>query len=146
MLHPPRFYYVKKTREVAFWTFIRRWNHKPLGFFDIIIPKRIEHLQKEEPFSSDPYFRNQNGRYAGNWCTTKCKIESKNILIFIQVGICNCKAIPLNQNNIWYWGQDCILQAFLPSTLKVKSGLCQLDTFKFRRQSVRLWNFKDGGS
>ena len=24
--------------------------------FDIIKPRRIEHLQKEEPFSSDPYF------------------------------------------------------------------------------------------
>ena len=56
MLHPPGFYYVKKTREVGFWTFIRRWNHKPLSFYDIIKPSRIEHLQKEEPFSSDPYF------------------------------------------------------------------------------------------
>ena len=56
MLHPPGFYYVKKTREVAFWTFIRRWNHKPLRFFDIIKPRRIEHLQSEEPFFSDPYF------------------------------------------------------------------------------------------
>ena len=27
-----------------------------LRFFDIIKPRRIEHLQKEEPFSSDPYF------------------------------------------------------------------------------------------
>ena len=27
-----------------------------LIFFDMIRPKRIEHLQKEEPFSSDPYF------------------------------------------------------------------------------------------
>jgi hypothetical protein len=25
-------------------------------FFDIIKPRRIEHLQKEEPFSSEPYF------------------------------------------------------------------------------------------
>ena len=25
-------------------------------FFDIIKPRRIEHLLKEEPFSSDPYF------------------------------------------------------------------------------------------
>ena len=50
------FFYVKKTREVAFWTFIRRWNHKPLRFFDIIKPRRMEHLQSEEPFSSDPYF------------------------------------------------------------------------------------------
>ena len=47
----------KKTREVAFWTFIRRQNHKPLQFFDIIKPRRIEHLQNQEPFSSDPYSR-----------------------------------------------------------------------------------------
>ena len=26
-------------------------------FFDIQKPRRIEHLQSEEPFSSDPYFR-----------------------------------------------------------------------------------------
>jgi hypothetical protein len=25
-------------------------------FFDIIKPRRMEHLQSEEPFSSDPYF------------------------------------------------------------------------------------------
>ena len=56
MLYPPGFYYVKKTREVAFWTFIRRQNHKPLRFFGIIKPRRIEHLQNQEPFSSDPYF------------------------------------------------------------------------------------------
>ena len=29
-------------------------------FFDIIKPRRIEHLQSEEPFSSDPYFRPKN--------------------------------------------------------------------------------------
>ena len=28
-----------------------------IRFFDIIKPRRIEHLQSEEPFSSDPYFR-----------------------------------------------------------------------------------------
>ena len=27
-------------------------------FFDIIKPRRLEHLQSEEPFSSDPYFSN----------------------------------------------------------------------------------------
>ena len=43
MLTPPGFYHVKKTREVAFWTFIRRQNHKPLSFFDIIKPRRGEH-------------------------------------------------------------------------------------------------------
>ena len=26
------------------------------SFFDIKKPRRIEHLQSEEPFSSDPYF------------------------------------------------------------------------------------------
>ena len=28
----------------------------PLSFFDKIKPRRIEHLHKEELFSSDPYF------------------------------------------------------------------------------------------
>ena len=30
------------------------------SFFDIKKPRRIEHLQSEEPFSSDPYFRNES--------------------------------------------------------------------------------------
>ena len=29
------------------------------SFFDIKNPRRIEHLQSEEPFSSDPYFSDQ---------------------------------------------------------------------------------------
>ena len=33
-------------------------SHNKKIFFDIIKPRRIEHLQSEEPFSSDPYFCN----------------------------------------------------------------------------------------
>ena len=29
------------------------------SFFDIKKPRRMEHLQSEEPFSSDPYFSNK---------------------------------------------------------------------------------------
>ena len=45
----------KKLRGLWFYLLLKV-NTTSLGFFDIIKPRRIEHLQKEEPFSSDPYF------------------------------------------------------------------------------------------
>ena len=37
-------------------------------FFDIKKPRRIEHLQSEEPFSSDPYFRSRILLYNNMMC------------------------------------------------------------------------------
>ena len=40
------------------------------SFFDIKNPRRIEHLQSEEPFSSDPYFRYSNHVFINNMYKT----------------------------------------------------------------------------
>ena len=40
--------------------------------FDIIKLRRIEHLQNQEPFSSDPYFRGCNGQQNHN-CNHRCQ-------------------------------------------------------------------------
>ena len=53
MLYPPGFYYVKKTKR---FVILSSDKSSDRNLFDIIKPRRIEHLQKEEPFSSDPYF------------------------------------------------------------------------------------------
>ena len=57
MLYPPGFYYVKKPRRFVILSSDKSSEHNLSCFFDIIKPRRIEHLQSEEPFSSDPYFR-----------------------------------------------------------------------------------------
>ena len=57
MLYPPGFYYVKKTKRFVILSSDKSSERNLSSFFDIIKPRRIEHLQSEEPFSSDPYFR-----------------------------------------------------------------------------------------
>ena len=57
MLHPPGFYYVKKPKRFVILSSDKGSERNLSCFFDIIKPRRMEHLQSEEPFSSDPYFR-----------------------------------------------------------------------------------------
>ena len=57
MLHPPGFYYVKKSKRFVILSSDKSSERNLSCFFDIIKPRRMEHLQSEEPFSSDPYFR-----------------------------------------------------------------------------------------
>ena len=56
MLHPPGFYYVKKPKRFVILSSDKSSERNLSCFFDIIEPRRMEHLQSEEPFSSDPYF------------------------------------------------------------------------------------------
>ena len=56
MLHPPGFYYVKKRKRFVILSSDKSLERNLSCFFDIIKPRRMEHLQIEEPFSSDPYF------------------------------------------------------------------------------------------
>ena len=56
MLYPPGFYYVKKPKRVVILSSDKSSERNLSCFFDIIKPRRVEHLQKEDPFSSDPYF------------------------------------------------------------------------------------------
>ena len=62
MLHPPGFYYVKKPKRFVILSSDKSSERNLSCFFDIIKPKRMEHLQSEEPFSSDPYFRDTSPR------------------------------------------------------------------------------------
>ena len=56
MLYPLRFYYVKKTKRFVISSSDKSSERNLSSFFDIIKPRRIKLLLKEEPFSSDPYF------------------------------------------------------------------------------------------
>ena len=56
MLYPPGFYFVKKPKRFVILSSDKSSERNLSSFFDIIKPWRIEHLQSEEPFSSDPYF------------------------------------------------------------------------------------------
>ena len=57
MLHTPGFYYVKKPKRFVILSSDKSSERNLSCFFDIIKPRSMEHLQSEEPFSSDPYFR-----------------------------------------------------------------------------------------
>ena len=56
MLHPPGFYFVKKPKRFVILSSDKSSERNLSSFFDIKKPRRMEHLQSEEPFSSDPYF------------------------------------------------------------------------------------------
>ena len=59
MLQPPGCYYVKKPKRFVILSSDKSSERNLSCFFDIKNPRRLEHLQREEPFSSDPYFSNQ---------------------------------------------------------------------------------------
>ena len=48
---------------------------QPLLFFDIIKPRRIENLQREEPFCTDPYL-------SGNWLCNTHQYELRIVRFF----------------------------------------------------------------
>ena len=56
MLYPPGFYFVKKPKRFVILSSDKSSERNLSSFFDIKKHRRIEHLQSEEPFSSDPYF------------------------------------------------------------------------------------------
>ena len=56
MLYPPGFYFVKKPKRFVILSSDKSSERNLSSFFDIKKPRRIEHLQSKEPFSSDPYF------------------------------------------------------------------------------------------
>ena len=60
MLHPPGLYHVKKPKKNVNLSYDKSSERNLSCFFDIRKPRRIDHLQSEEPFSSDPYFSVQN--------------------------------------------------------------------------------------
>ena len=58
MLYPLGFYYVKKPKRFVILSSDKSSERNLSYFFDIEKPKRIEHLQSEEPFSLDLYLNN----------------------------------------------------------------------------------------
>ena len=56
MLYLPGFYFVKKPKRFVILSSDKSSERNLSSFFDIKKPRRIEHLQSEELFSSDPYF------------------------------------------------------------------------------------------
>ena len=56
MLYPPGFYFVKKPKRFVLFSSDKSSERNLSSFFDIKKLRRIEHLQSEEPFSSDLYF------------------------------------------------------------------------------------------
>ena len=56
MLYPHGFYYVKKPKRFVILSSDKSSERNLSSFFDMKKPRRIEHLQSEEPFSSEPYF------------------------------------------------------------------------------------------
>ena len=69
MLYPPGFYYVKKPKRFVILSSDKSSEHNLSSFFDIKKPRRVEHLQSEEPFSSDPYFRYKTSQTLDSYCT-----------------------------------------------------------------------------
>ena len=60
MLYPPGFYYVKKPKRFVILSSDKSSERNLSCFFDMRKPRKMEHLQKEEPFSSDPNFSKKN--------------------------------------------------------------------------------------
>ena len=56
MLHLPGFYNVKKPKRFVILCSDKSSERNLSCFFDMRKPRKMEHLHKEEPFSSDPYF------------------------------------------------------------------------------------------
>ena len=56
MLYPLGLYYVKKPKRFVILSSDKSSERNLSCFFDTKKPRRMEHLQSEEPFSSDPYF------------------------------------------------------------------------------------------
>ena len=56
MLYPPGFYFVKKPKRFVILSSDKSSECNLSSFFDVKKLRTIEHLQSEEPISSDPYF------------------------------------------------------------------------------------------
>ena len=79
MLYPPGFYFVKKPKRFVILSSDKSSERNLSNFFDIKKPRRIEHLQSEEPFSSDPYFSTFMQCFALGSCCSKAK-HCRNVL------------------------------------------------------------------
>ena len=84
MLYPPGFYFVKKPKRFVILSSDKSSEHNLSSFFDIKKLRRIEHLQSEEPFSSDPYFSIAVTYFGMKYiCTSLKKLEYNTTMTII---------------------------------------------------------------
>ena len=115
MLHPPGFYYVKKPKRFVISSSDKSSECNLSSFFDIKKLRRIEHLQSEELFSSDPYF------------STKC-IQLLMNKIKILYPLCGLTAALLQLANLIIFDDSNLASC---ATLKAKTP--------FPKQLCRSW-------
>ena len=93
MLYPPGFYYVKKTKRFVISSSDKSSERNLSCFFDVIKPRRMKHLQNQEPVSSDPYFSTFHDRISwaygsnllsGRLNVTESQKQMKALAIFTE--------------------------------------------------------------
>ena len=83
MLQLPGFYYVKKPKRFVILSSDKSSERNLSCFFDIIKPRKMEHLQSEEPFSSDLYFSYKGASMVSK--TSNCWFRNqKSLIVFWQ--------------------------------------------------------------
>ena len=80
MLYPPGFYFVKKPKRFVILSSDTSSERNLSSFFDIKKPRRIEHLQSEEPFSSDPYFSSLALKSSFRACVRNLDLRVQSVL------------------------------------------------------------------
>ena len=82
MLYPPGFCFVKKPKRFVILSSDKSSERNLSSFFDIKKPRKIEHLQREEPIFSDPYFNKSFINVATMYkkitrLSVRCSVHSK---------------------------------------------------------------------
>ena len=95
--------------------------------FDIIKPRRIENLQSEEPFSSDPYFNSQHWKMTLKIRILRCSRRLFIILVSLTVTLFSEKMLiyarcirGFMSNSIIKSWKDSNIQWTIPQVYKVK--------------------------
>ena len=116
MLHPPGFCYVKKPKRFVILSSDKCSERNLSCFFDIIKPRRMEHQQSEEPFSSDPYFSPHVLICSGS---PELLIKFTNRVLFLfSIGFFFQIFMNHNKNNMWFINWDTFMTLYENSQLR----------------------------
>ena len=127
MLQPPGFYFVKKPKRFVILSSDKSSERNLSSFFDIKKPRRLEHLQSEEPFSSDPYFSNRKKMQSCPTCIMK-HFKAYLNFIFIRLPIVFYIFSCLRKN---FFAFDFVLTDILRQILRTLE--------KFRQNANGMW-------
>ena len=94
-------HYVKKPKRFVILSSDKSSERNLSCFFDIKRPRRIEHLQSEEPFSSDPYF-NCFVWISFSWCTHTLTQFSFQLLLLCYASLTSDYGRSLPHSNFYY--------------------------------------------